>query len=95
MGTKKQRNINAAINSEVADLFYEQIDERGHKVYRAVEGSLRLWISLPSEIQALLIHCPNVDTTGIAELLGQRLREALSNTSTPPEQSEQTPERQF
>jgi len=56
MVQSKAKNINAAIDSEVAEKFYSQIDERGQKIFRAVEGALRLWLTLSSEDQTRWIE---------------------------------------
>jgi len=56
-----QKNFGVNINEEIADTFSEQVESRGQKKFRALEGALRLWVNLPNEIQAILISCPDFD----------------------------------
>jgi len=39
-----QKNFGVNINEEISDTFSEQIEARGQKKFRALEGALRLWI---------------------------------------------------
>ena len=77
MAQPGEKNISAFINPSVSDRFSEQTDNRGQKKYRALEGSIRLWLSLPSEVQALLIANPEIDIDGIYASLAERLQVAL------------------
>jgi len=88
---KGSENFYAEVESGVRIAFKKQWKSRNQGNNDAATAALRLWISLPGEIQALLIGCPDIDTSGIAELLRKRLREALSNNLIQKELSEQTP----
>ena len=77
MRRSDQKNFGVNINCKIADSFTEQVEQRGQKKFRAIEGSIRLWLSLPSEVQALLIANPDIDIDGIYASLSERLQEAL------------------
>ena len=91
MSRPGEKNISAYINPEIADVFDRQCSAGNNKKRSALESAIRLWINLPDEIRALLIHCPEIDTSGLAELLGLRIREALSKIPAPSEPLKKTP----
>ena len=87
-----QKNFGVNINEELADRFSEQIDERGQKKFRAIEGAIKLWLNLPSEVQAQLISNSELELESVYEGLGNRLREALHNALLHEIQSQKTKE---
>ena len=56
MAIKSSKDINAAVDSDLADEFYRQIDARGQKVKRAIAGAIRLWLTLTPAEQNLWIE---------------------------------------
>lgn len=87
---KKAKNFYAEVDSGVRKSFQKQWKERKQSNNEATTAALRLWISLPREVQGLLIHCPDLETRAIGEWFAGRLREALYKTLAPDEQSGQT-----
>jgi len=43
------------MNSGLIDTFAQQTDVRGQKKKRAIEAAVRLWISLPEEVQSKIL----------------------------------------
>jgi hypothetical protein len=56
MAMPGEKNISAFINSEVSEKFKKQCEARGFTKYRAVEGALRLWLTLTPTEQVGLIE---------------------------------------
>ncbi len=52
---EEYKNLGGMINSELVDIFTEQTDVRGNKKKRAIEAAVRLWISLPEEVQSKIL----------------------------------------
>lgn len=67
-----QKNFSCNIDPKVADRFSAQVDEKGYTKYRAIEGAIRAFISLPDELQVALMKSTNQDTY---KLLVQGLRD--------------------
>ena len=76
------------IDPDVSEKFKSQCDSDGRRQYKSLEGAIRLWVNLPSEVQSLLISSPEMDIQEIGEFLGRRLREALNRSLVQQEQSE-------
>ena len=79
MAEPGEKNISAFIDPEVSEAFKDRCEKSSTFKRKAVEGAIRLWLSLPNEVHALLISNPDVDVQSIYESLGNRLREALHN----------------
>jgi len=56
MANPGEKNISAYVCPKVAQKLREQTSERGQKIYKAVEGALRLWITLTSTEQSQWIE---------------------------------------
>ena len=56
MRKPEQKNVNVNMNSEIADEFAAQVEDRGQKKFRAIEGALRLWLTLTSQDQTRWIE---------------------------------------
>ena len=56
MRKHEQKNVNVNMNSEIADEFAAQVEDRGQKKFRAIEGALRLWLTLTSQDQTRWIE---------------------------------------
>ena len=39
----------------LVDKFTQQVDERGSKIKRSLAAAIKLWLALPTDIQALLL----------------------------------------
>ena len=88
---KDSINFYAEVETSVRKAFQKQWKQRKQSNNDATTAALRLWVSLPIEIQVLLISCPDFDVKPISDFLGSRLREALSKALAPEGQSEKTP----
>jgi ATP-dependent Clp protease adapter protein ClpS len=51
-----EKNLGGMMNSEIVDKFTNQVNERGHKIKRALASSVKLWVELPEEIQVKLLN---------------------------------------
>lgn len=67
-----QINFNVNVDEKIAEMFSTICDERGYTKYRAIEGALRAFISLPDELQVSLMKSTNQDAY---KLLVQGLRD--------------------
>jgi hypothetical protein len=54
MMKKIERNLGGMMDAELVDLFSEQCDERSFKSKRALWAAVRLWVSLPIDVQSKL-----------------------------------------
>ena len=88
---KNTIDFHAEVDSKVRLNFQKQRKRRNQSNNDATTAALKLWISLPSEVQALLLHC-DLDITAFSDSLSRRLREALNNALSPEEPREQPPE---
>jgi len=77
-----EKNISALIDPAISEEFKTHCDSVGRRQYKAIEGALRLWLNLPSEIQALVIDSDDRSVQIVSDYLSRRLREALSNALT-------------
>ena len=77
MQKKIEKNLGGMMDSEVVDLFTSQVNERGHKNKRALEAAVRLWISLPEEIQARLLN-KTLSENSFIELVNQIVDERIA-----------------
>ena len=59
MRRSDQKSFGVDIDSELLDKFTEQYNARGFKKYRALEGAMRLWITLTSAEQNQWIEGAN------------------------------------
>lgn len=75
------------IDPQLSDDFKLQCDSVGRRQYKAIEAALRLWISLPGEIQSAVIENPNCYTPLISDYLRRQLQEAFRKLLAPPKQS--------
>lgn len=53
---KEEKLLSAHVESSLIDQFLGQAEERGFKKKRVLAGAVRLWVSLPPEIQAKLLN---------------------------------------
>jgi len=61
-----QKSFGVDINSKLLDEFIEQYSSRGFKKYRALEGAIRLWLTLASHEQSQWITGKAKPEAGIA-----------------------------
>jgi hypothetical protein len=87
---KDTKEFYAEVNLPVRRAFQRQWKERKQSNNEATTAALRLWLSLPKEVQAILISCPEIDVRGVGEYFGRRLREALYKVLAHDEQSGKT-----
>ena len=52
----ENKNLGGMMNSELVDAFTQQVEERGYRKKRALAGAVMLWLSLPSDAQAKILH---------------------------------------
>lgn len=88
---KGTKNFYAEVESSVRTAFQKQWKKRKQSNNDATTAALKLWLSLPTEVQAMLISCPEIDVQDVCQHLGHRLREALHKTLTLEEQYQNTP----
>lgn len=68
--TMHKKSFTVDVDSQVSEGFSNQVDKCGYTKYRAVETALRIWTSLPPEIQvSLMVESPE----GLYQLLVERL----------------------
>ena len=99
MAYKKNRiSFHAEVESKVRLSFQKQWKNRNQGNNEATTAALKLWVSLPRELQGLLLHC-DFDTDAISHFLSRRLREALSKAllleeppEPPPEEKRDSPD---
>lgn len=72
--TKPKNLIQGNVSAELKEEFDRQLDDQGFGVGRAVEAMVKLWVSLPYELQTLLVRRT---TTG--EEFQQMIREIVDN----------------
>jgi hypothetical protein len=56
MAQPGEKNISAFINQQVSEDFKNQCEKRGFIKYKAIEGALRLWLTLSQQEQVELIE---------------------------------------
>lgn len=76
---KGTKNFYAEVDAPVRIAFQKQWKRRNQGNNEATTAALKLWVNLPSEVQAMLISCPEIDVEDVCKHLGRRLREALHN----------------
>ena len=69
MANNKQKSFNVNIDEDVAELFDAQIEQRGFTKYRAVQGALRCWLALPSEVQVKLMELKDSDLLSLDQII--------------------------
>lgn len=89
----KEKPLGAELDSELVDAFLKQVESRGFKKKRALGGALKVWISLPTEIQAKTLDDAFGENvfSGLLHYLinneisqmGVELRTQLQNAKTP------------
>ena len=62
MAQPGEKNITAYIDPKVAEDFSKQCEKIGYQKYRAIEGALKAFISLPEELQVAMMKNTNQDT---------------------------------
>lgn len=60
-----KKTFTVDVNDELSEAFTTQCDERGYTKYRALEGAMRAFISLPDEVQVSLMKSNNRDAHNI------------------------------
>lgn len=56
MAKPGEKNISAYIDSKLSEEFKEHCDDRGIRQYKALEGAIRLWLTLTPTEQILWIQ---------------------------------------
>jgi hypothetical protein len=66
-----EKVLSADLDSELVDKFCEQVDIRGFKKKRAIQGAIELWLSLPSALQAYILggECQKDMLAGLLEYI--------------------------
>jgi len=67
-----QKNLGGMMDAEIVDAFTNQADTRGQIKKSALAAAVRLWTSLPEEIQARLMN-RSLSETAFIELINQML----------------------
>ena len=78
---KNAKSFSAEVDLSVEKAFGRQWRQRKQMKNDATTAALRLWIKLPTEIQAIVISCPHIEAEiqGIANVFAEKLRLALKN----------------
>jgi len=87
----KRKAFTVDADEFLSEKFSKQVLDRGYTKYRAIEGAMRLWLNLPTEMQATLIENPDLDMKDISDFLARRLRTALRQSLSHAEQQAQIP----
>lgn len=69
MAEPGQKNFSGNINEPLSDKFTQQAEDRGYTKYRAIEGALRCWLALPSDIQVKLMELKNSELLTMDEII--------------------------
>jgi len=77
---KTEKLLSADIDSDLADNFLSQADERGYRKKRALAAAIKLWIELPTEIQARLLDL-SLDGSSFIELVRKIADEQIAKGS--------------
>ena len=64
MASPGEKNVSAYVEPEVAEAFSKQVESRGQLKRRAVEGALRMWLTLSPQEQVGWIQGKTTQTTG-------------------------------
>jgi len=72
MPTQEEKKTLNLFDKAVFDAFTKLVEDNGYTQYRAVEGALKAFISLPDELQVALMKSPNCD---VYKLLIHTLRD--------------------
>ena len=75
--SKDQKNINVKIDSELQDQFTKHVDERGYTKYRALEGAIKVFITLSPVLQVKLMS-PDVSSEDAINIVSQQLMENMT-----------------
>lgn len=81
------KNFYADVDISVRESFAQQWKERGLSNNTATTAALKLWISLPREVQGIILHFPDEIVESCAQLLARNLKEDLSIALSRGEQS--------
>jgi len=75
----KEKLLSADLEGEVVDRFCEQVESRGFKKKRALSAAVRLWLSIPNELQAFLMsgECGDNVLTGLLRYIASNRIDVL------------------
>ena len=89
-----KKSFSVDVDDDISEAFSTICDERGYTKYRAIEGALRAFISLPDQVQVALMKASNpdfhkviyqnlrdIELTKILEALTDEQRTVLIETS--------------
>lgn len=65
------------MDPDLVDQFTDQVDERGSKIKRSLAAALKLWITLPEDIQARLLS-RSLDADFFIELVHEIVDERIA-----------------
>ena len=73
---KSKKSFGAELAEELCDAFSEQIDKRGYKKLRAIEGALKAFMAMPKDLQVTLMSANehNVHDLLVAGLLDAEIQ---------------------
>ncbi len=77
---KNEKTIAADVPGEVFEAFEEQRQQRGQVKKQALSSAIRLWVSLPEDIQARLLNKALKETAFIElihEIVDQRIADGV------------------
>lgn len=74
-----QKSFNVDIDEKISDAFSAQVEQQGYVKYRAIEGALRVFMSLPLELQSQFISndIDDVYTTLVRGLVDAEIQKHL------------------
>lgn len=75
-------HLGAEVRADIADLFRRQCEQRHQLKHGALTAAIKLWVQLPSEIQARLLD-QSLDNGGLVELVNKIVDERLNEVSAP------------
>lgn len=72
MAQPGEKNVSAYVDPKVATAFTELADGKGYVKRKAIEGALKVFLSLPSEVQVAVMESRN---SSVYKILIQKLRD--------------------
>jgi hypothetical protein len=87
---KGTKNFYADVDITIRKSFAKQWKDRDMSNNSATTAALKLWLSLPREVQAIILHYPDSDVQTVADFLASRLREGIRKSLIHEELSDET-----
>lgn len=87
----EKKTLSVNLPTEMVNKFRTQVNERGYTQKRALGGAIKLWLSLPVELQVFIISCQVGEDAfmGLLDYLAKngskeigKLREIISHIKT-------------